>query len=73
MKSYAPQVIADSTGKWTGNALRFATYEEAEANVSDLKARWMLVRETRVIESDDEPNYRYVDGRLQHIAGRSAP
>jgi hypothetical protein len=30
IKSWAPQVIADSSGKWTGNALRFPTEAEAE-------------------------------------------
>jgi hypothetical protein len=57
--SYAPEVIADSSGKWCGNALRFATREEAEANVFNLSMRWMLVRETRVVESDDPVNYRW--------------
>jgi len=33
--SWKPEVIADSSGKWCGNALRFATREEAEANVRD--------------------------------------
>jgi hypothetical protein len=46
-KSWAPEVIADSSGKWCGNALRFATKEEeAEANVFNLSLRWILVRET---------------------------
>jgi hypothetical protein len=58
-KSYAPEVIADSTGKFYGNALRFATREEAEANVKDLWSRWAMVTDTRVVESDDEPNYRW--------------
>ena len=31
--SFKPEVIADSSSKWSGNALRFATREEAEANV----------------------------------------
>ena len=70
MKSYAPEVIADSTGKWCGNSLRFATREEAEANVRDLKMRWMLVRETRVIESDDRVNYAWVDGKLVALVKR---
>ena len=34
--SFKPEVIADSSGRWCGNALRFATREEAEANVQDL-------------------------------------
>jgi hypothetical protein len=53
MASYAAQVIADDSGKWSGNALRFETEEEAEGYVEDLAGRWMLVRETRVVESDD--------------------
>jgi len=31
--SWKAEVIADSSGKWCGNALRFAAREEAEANV----------------------------------------
>jgi hypothetical protein len=69
--SFKPEVIADTSGKWCGNALRFATREEAEANVRDLMMRWFAVRETRVVESDDPVNYRYVDGRLEsYIDGR---
>src|SRR5262245_49326513 len=57
--SYAPEVIADSSGKWTGNGLRFATRDEAMANVTDLMFRWTAVREIRVVESDDPVNYRW--------------
>lgn len=64
MKSYAPQVIADSSGQWTGNALRFPTQEEAQGNVRDLEMRWMSVREIRVVESEDPPAHRWVAGRL---------
>jgi hypothetical protein len=62
--SWKPEVIADNSGKWVGNALRFATREEAEANVYDLSMRWFAVRDTRVVECDDPVNYRWVDGRL---------
>jgi hypothetical protein len=65
--SFKPEVIADSSGKWCGNALRFATREEAEANVHDLSMRWLAVRETRVVESDDPVNYSYIDGVLQEV------
>jgi hypothetical protein len=27
----------------------------------------MLVRATRVVESEDEPNYQWVDGKLQAL------
>jgi hypothetical protein len=57
-------VIADNSGQWVGNALRFATRKEAEANVHDLSMRWTLVRDTRVVESDDPVNYQYIDGKL---------
>ena len=57
--SWAPEVIADSSGKWTGNQLRFATKAEAEGNVYNLMMRWTLVRETRVVESTAPVNYRW--------------
>ena len=63
-KSFKPEVSTDSSGAFYGNALRFATREEAEANVQELSWRWLLVRETRVVESDDEPNYAWVDGAI---------
>lgn len=62
--SWKPEVVADSTGKWIGNALRFATEEEALANVRDLAARWTSVRETRVVECGDPVNYTFVNGKL---------
>jgi hypothetical protein len=53
---------------WAGNALRFATREEAEKNVRNLEMRWLLVTNTRVIESDDPVNYRWDDKEgLQNV------
>jgi hypothetical protein len=63
-KSFAPEVVADSSGKFCGNGLRFATREEAAGNVANLMARWMLVTDTRVVESDDPVNYAWVEGKL---------
>ena len=65
--SFKPEVIADSSGQWCGNALRFATREEAEANVQDLMMRWFAVRDTRVVECDDPVNYSYIDHKLLPI------
>jgi hypothetical protein len=62
--SFKPEVIADSSGKWSGNALRFATRKEAESNVLDLMMRWLAVSDTRVVECEDPVNYRYVDHKL---------
>lgn len=70
--SFKPEVIADNSGQWSGNALRFATCEEAEANVRNLMMRWFAVRETRVVESDDPVNYRWEEGRLVEIATEKA-
>lgn len=59
--SFKPEVIADGSGKFCGNALRFATREEAEAYAADLMWRWTAVRETRVIKSDDPVTHRWTD------------
>lgn len=57
--SWKPEVQTDNTGKWYGNALRFATEAEAKANAEDLMLRWMAVREIRATESDDPVNYKW--------------
>lgn len=65
--SFAPEVSTDSTSTFSGNALRFATREEAQEWVTDLSYRWILVRDTRVVESTDPVSHRMVDGRLEFI------
>ena len=65
--SWKPEVIADSSGKWCGNALRFATKAEAEANVANLAARWFSVRETRAIECSEPVNYSWIGGKLEPV------
>jgi hypothetical protein len=52
------------TDQWMTCGLRFATKEEAEANVADLAMRWTMVTDTAVEECDDPVNYRWVDGKL---------
>jgi hypothetical protein len=59
MTSYKPEVVADCSGKWCGNACRFATEAEALAYVTDLAMRWTAVSETRVVESPDPVNYAW--------------
>ena len=65
--SWKPEVQTDYSGKWYGNQLRFATKEEAEDNARDLSYRWILVRATRAVESDDPVNYAWIDGRLKEV------
>jgi hypothetical protein len=70
--SWAPEVIADSSGKFCGSALRFATRDEAEAYVKDLSWRWLVVRETRVVESTDTVNSTYVNGVVNEVTAEQA-
>lgn len=65
MSSFRPMVLVE--GKWSGNGLRFATREEAERQGRDLLARWFVPTDSRADPSDDAPNYRYLDGRLERI------
>lgn len=50
------EVIADDSGKWVGNLLRFESKAVAEQYAMDLAMRWTAVRETRVVESTDPPH-----------------
>jgi len=65
--SYKIEVQTDDSGKWYGNALRFACEHEAANNARDLMGRWFAVREWRVAECDDPVNYRYITGRLVSV------
>ncbi len=47
---YKVQVIADSTGKWIDNGLKFKTIEDAEEYAENLAARWSAVLQWRVID-----------------------
>src|SRR6185436_16103035 len=55
--SWKVEVIADASGEWVGNALRFPTKEKAEEYGADLAMRWILVRDWRAVESDDPVMY----------------
>jgi hypothetical protein len=59
MLSYKVEVIADRTGKFVGNQLRFASRQEADGFARDLMSRWFLVEKYRVVESDDPVNYEW--------------
>lgn len=61
--SWKVEVIADSSGKWCGNAARYASEEAAKVCGQDLCNRWLMVREWRVVPSDDKPNYDVINGQ----------
>ena len=50
---------------WSSNAIRLPTHEEALSYGVDLQGRWTAVRALRVVESDDPPNYQWVQGSLK--------
>jgi hypothetical protein len=45
--------------EWVGNALRFATYAEAEASARELMSRWYMPSDYRVDEVSDDVNYAF--------------
>ncbi len=47
---YAVEVIADSSGTFCGNGLKFDTVEAAEIYAKDLWSRWTAVKEWRVVQ-----------------------
>jgi hypothetical protein len=65
--SWKPEVQTDITGKWYGNALRFATQDEAYNSARDLSMRWTLVLDYRATESEDPVNYSYNHGVLEIV------
>lgn len=60
--SYKPQVLVGN--EWATNGLAFETQEEAQQSADDLMSRWLLVRDCGVVESDQKPNYKFVNGGL---------
>lgn len=65
--SFKPSVSTDGGATFNENALAFATREEAELSAKDLMARWMLVTDWRVVESDQPVNYALVDGVMESV------
>ena len=56
--SYKPMMVI-SDNETCGNALCFATYEEALASAKDLFNRWTVPIDFTVSPSDDTVNYKW--------------
>ena len=69
--SWKVEVQTDSTSKWYGNAIRYASKAAAELGGADLAFRWTLVGAWRVVESDDPANYDIVNGELVRLEVQS--
>ena len=67
MKSFKPEIKAFGENSFCCNALCFATKIEAQESANDLQSRWIMVKETRVVESDDPVNYKRENGKDVHI------
>ena len=65
--SYKVEVLVSGETTWASNALRFATTEEAEIYGKDLFRRWLLVKEWRIVESDEAVNYCIKNGSLEPV------
>lgn len=59
MMPWKTEVQADSTGRWVGNALVFATEDEAVHYVADLRRRWWLVQAVRTVPTENLVNARW--------------
>jgi hypothetical protein len=57
--SWKVEVVADDSGEWEGDPLRFETQREALAYARDLEFRWSAVRDKRVVKSEDPANYSW--------------
>ena len=66
--SFKPEVTTGSDPTFYGNALAFATEQEAKDNAHDLFMRWMLCTGHRAVESDEPVSHTYVDGVLAAVA-----
>ena len=66
--SFKPSVSTDGGATFNENNLAFATREEAELSARNLMARWMLVTDWRVVESDQPVNYTIKDGVLTAVS-----
>lgn len=56
--SWKPEIQTINDDKWYGNALRFATKEEAEYSAKGVYSRWLLARAWRAVESNDPVNHK---------------
>lgn len=63
-KSYKVEVQTYDSGgdRWSSNAVRFATEEEAQKAALDLAGRWTMVKNHRVTETNEPVNYKWENG-----------
>ena len=65
--SWKTEVIADNSGEWVSNGLRFASEIEAIAYGDDLQGRWTAVREYRAAEVDERATAIFVGRKVVYL------
>ncbi|HUT68147.1 MAG TPA: hypothetical protein VMW86_06320 [Dehalococcoidales bacterium] len=55
---YRTEVYVEN--EWVGNALVFPTRDEADGYAAALKRAWILVKDYRVVETNEAANYHWV-------------
>jgi len=65
--SFKLGVKTPGDAEFVSNALTFETEKEAEEYGRDLFSRWMAVKETKVLPSDEPVNYRFINGQAERI------
>lgn len=63
--SYKPRQKVE--GKWYPNGLAFETHGEAEQSARSTFSHWFTSEGWDVVESDERPNYKIVDGAMVEI------
>jgi hypothetical protein len=71
--SWKPMVQTGSDPQFYGNALAFATKQEAEQNAQDLMNRWMRVVDCKAEESNEPVNYTYHNRKLEAVVKETTP
>jgi hypothetical protein len=51
------QTLDGSGDEWSTNGMRYLNYNDAKKAAHSLRHRWMMVKDDRVMPSDDAPNY----------------
>jgi hypothetical protein len=65
--SWKTEVVADKSGEFRGNGLRFATPAEAGAHVVDLALRKTAVYNSRIVECSEPANARRTENGVVHL------
>jgi hypothetical protein len=71
--SFAAEFIADSSGKYCGNTLRFETEAEAQVYAEGLMQRWTSCRSFRIVPSEDEVTAAVIECKLEFVKVEKSP